>query len=365
MKMAVFIHSLGGGGAERVASNMAGYWSAKGEDVSVITVASAEGNRYQLSPGVDLIPLSVHGESSGIISGLLGNITRVRALRACIKKLDADVVISMMPHANVINGLACLGLRTKSIGSERNYPGIDYTSNLWIKLRRFCYRYLDAVVVQTEVGAQWIRRHTNAKFVVSIPNSVDVPLPDLPPVVSVPDGQKMVIGVGRLTAQKQFHHLITAFSEICGNNPEWNLMIIGEGELKAELQQLIDGLELSNRVKLVGRVGNISDWYNAADIFAMTSQTEGFPNALVEAMAHGVPVLSYDCLTGPAEILDGENGLLIELDNIGELRNKLEALILCPEKRADMGARALEIKNTLTTDKIMMSWSKLVKNVLT
>jgi len=368
VQIAFFIYSLSGGGAERVTVHMADFWSKKGHEVTIFTMASTENNRYQLPKPIELISLKIDGKSKGLLTAVWNNIRRIRVLREEVRKRNPDIIISMMPHANVMTGLACIGLDTACIGSERNFPGIDYTGTLWGLLRRFCYRFIDTVVTQTEVGKEWILENTNALRVVAIPNPIVLPLPINEPVIAPPSqtNRKYIIGVGRLTKQKQFHHLIQVFANISGDFENWDLIIIGEGEDKTKLHHLSTQLSVQDRVKLPGRVGNIADWYLAAQLFVMTSETEGFPNALIEAMAHGVAVVSYDCPTGPREIIKPEvNGLLVEANDKIELEKQIRRLIKHDQKRKDLTKASKQISDTLNIDNIMSRWDKVITDILT
>ena len=162
MRITIIIHSLKGGGAERATSHMATFWAGKGHDITVLTIASTADNRYTLPENVCLKPLGIDGNSSTKVSGILNNIRRIRILRQEIKQLNPHVVIGMMAQVNVMAGLACWKLPVKCIGSERNYPGMDYTGRLWGILRKYTYRFIDTVVTQTLAGEEVSARCTTA-----------------------------------------------------------------------------------------------------------------------------------------------------------------------------------------------------------
>lgn len=347
-------------------AHMANYWSGE-HNISVITLASTGENRYALDNDVDLIALNVDGASQNISAAFVENYKRLRKIRQTIKRLAPDAVISMMAHTNVLTSLACIGLDTVTLGSERNFPGIDNTGRLWGTLRRFTYRFLDVVVTQTELGMRWIEDNTNAKKVTTIPNPVFFPLPILQPKINIPTttDYKTILSVGRLTEQKQFHHLISTYAKIHSKHPKWKLAIAGEGNLAATLQKQVYELGLSESVTLLGRVGNVGEWYHHCDIFVMTSKTEGFPNALIEAMSHGLPVISYDCPTGPREIIEnGENGLLTDLNDTDQLETQLLKLIETPQLRDKLSKKAVAIRETLAMPNIMAQWEVLIATTL-
>ena len=364
--IAILIHSLTGGGAERVTSHMAIYWADKGHKVTVLTIASTASNRYALPENVDLHALGIAAVSANPVAGLFNNISRVKILRKAIIDVNPDIVISMMAQANVMAGLACRQLPIKCIGSERNYPGNDYTGRLWGTLRKYTYRFLDTVITQTHTSEEWILKHTNARRVINIPNPLLLPLPLLEPIVTPnkPSDTKLLLGVGRLTDQKQFNHLIECFAALAEKHTQWHLTIVGEGENRDAYDKLISERNLNHRVKLIGRAGNISDWYQAADAFALTSATEGFPNALIEAMAHGVPCISYDCLTGPSEIIEhGINGLLVEANNKQALTFAIDSLLGSSELQRSFAKKAVNIIERLDPEIVMSQWETEIRRL--
>jgi len=165
-----------------------------------------------------------------------------------------------------------------------------------------------------------------------------------------------------LVDQKQFSHLIDIFKKLADHHPKWVLVIVGEGELRQALEEQVKQLGLTKRVFLPGRVGNISDWYKEANIFALTSKFEGFPNVLLEAMAHKVCVVSYDCDAGPAEIIeDGVTGRLVTANNKEEFYNVLNQLMHNDRLTTLIGNRAeSSVIHKFEESKIMRSWEQLL-----
>lgn len=366
MHIAFVIYSLSGGGAERVTSHMAAFWASRGCKVSVVTFTRDVSSSYELPDYVELVCLDLDRSSSNPFAAVVNNARRLLSIRDCIRVLNPSVIISMMPDTNVLVALACTGLKAKKIGCERHYPGLDYTGRLWSLLRRFTYRMLDAVVVQTQMGRRWIEENTNAKLIVVIPNPLVLPLLKTKPVVPTREslGRHVLLGVGRLTDQKQFDHLIKSFSLVSGSNTDWDLVIVGEGDSKNSLTKLAAEYDLKDRVVLIGRVGNISEWYDSADIFSMTSKSEGFPNALIEAMGSGLAVVSYDCLTGPSEIIDtGYNGILVEGDNIEGMARSLEQLMQSRSLRDFLGKNARDIVDRLSPNAVMKMWEETIERL--
>jgi len=224
---------------------------------------------------------------------------------------------------------------------------------------------LTFVAAQTLDGARYLEHYTHAKKVAVIPNWIELPLTRQPPNVNPPANigcdNRLLIGVGRLHPVKKFDRLIVAFSSIADKHPHWSLFILGEGNERPKLEQLIFSLKLSKRVFLPGRVGSLADWYESADILTLTSENEGFPNVILEALAHGCPVISVDCDTGPRDIIKhGENGLLIPQNDPGALAAGLDCLMSDEVLRKRLAMRAPEVLETYSPERVFTMWRNLL-----
>ena len=177
------------------------------------------------------------------------------------------------------------------------------------------------------------------------------------------DDDKLLLAVGRLDVQKGFEDLIAAFAS---RNPQlagWKLVILGEGGLRTDIETLIESLGLADSVLLPGWAGNVADWYARAQMFVLSSHIEGFPNALLEAMSHGVACVSYDCATGPAEIIrDGIDGRLVPpaagADGLAAAINELGEN---EEARTQFATRAEQVRQRFAPEKIMLEWDRLLE----
>jgi glycosyltransferase involved in cell wall biosynthesis len=239
---------------------------------------------------------------------------------------------------------------------------------VWERLRRHLYSHLAAVTVLTGESAVWLKAHTYARRVPIIPNAVVWPLPiqspRLDPVsVGIP-GRKRLLAVGRLVSQKGFDWLITAFAMLAERYPSWELVILGEGPLRPALQAQVDAADLQQRVFLPGRVGNVGQWYEYADLYVMSSRFEGFPNTLVEALAHGLPAVSFDCDTGPRDIIRHEvDGLLVPLGDVAALTADLERVMGDVNLRLRLATRAVEARERFSMERIAGMWEALFKEL--
>ncbi|WP_309730543.1 glycosyltransferase, partial [Chamaesiphon sp. OTE_75_metabat_556] len=165
--------------------------------------------------------------------------------------------------------------------------------------------------------------------------------------------------------RKGFDLLLKAFHQIHDRHPDWQLTILGEGEIRAELEDLRSQLQLTDRVHLPGAVHNVPDYLHQAALFVLPSRVEGFPMALCEAMVAGLPVLAADCLSGPRDIIeDGVNGLLVATENVEALAAGLDALMSDPAKRQQLAQAAAQILDRFGLERVMAMWSQEIEKVV-
>ncbi len=364
MHILFFINSLSGGGAERVTVNLANNWAEKGWQITIVTLAEESMDAYELSANINRIALNMSDSSPSLISALANNFHRLRALRKCLRREKPDVAIAMMTTANCLLALAGRHGTTRLIGSERTYPPQYPLGRIWETARRKLYHRLDVMVALTEESRDWLFRNTNSQNIEVIPNPAPFPLVASPPRI-MPFGylrndRKVALSVGSLVKLKAFDRLIEAFARLANDFSEWDLVIVGEGPERDALLSLAQEQGIGERLILPGRAGNIADWYMAADAFAMTSLFEGFPNVLVEAMAHGLPVLSVDCDTGPRDIInDCLDGLLVAQDDALALDAGLRQLLGDKNLRRGLSANATAVRDRFSLERIAAKWEKI------
>lgn len=361
--LVIFIHSLRGGGAERVVADMSSWWVQRGCRVTVITQMDDTSDAYQLDARVQRHVLRTSGTSNGGIRGVLANLRRVTRLRRLLRRDRPTVLLGMMTTSSILAIIAGRGLGARVIATEHTHPPAQNLPAAWQRLRRWAYPKAAAVVALTQGTAEWLEQHVPGSTTVVIPNSVSWPMQDGEPVMAPPErGERFrLLAVGRLHPVKGFDRLITAFASIAHRFPSWDLVILGEGDSRDELQAQIDSADLGDRIILPGRVGNISQWYRESDVYALSSRTEGLSNTLLEAMASGLPAVAVDCDTGPREIIrDGIDGVLVNPpDDPDALAAHLSDLMAHPEKRRAMARRAVDVRDRFSVARIMTLWAKV------
>jgi glycosyltransferase involved in cell wall biosynthesis len=363
MKLVFYTHALTTGGVERVAATLASYWAELGWQITIITDQPTSEDFYPLPHSVRRLVLTDNQPSRNQLEGLIRNIGRVRALRKQLKTEAPDVAIAMMPGQNCILALARLGLPLLAVGSEHVHPPFAGLSSTWKLIRKVCYRFLDAVTALTEPSRELILQNTRAARVSVIPNPVTIPMdsgePRLDPE-QLSSSSHLVLAAGRLSSEKGFDLLIQAFVQIKSQFPDWNLVILGDGNQRNELEQQIRRSGSSERILLPGTAGNIGAWYQAADLFVLSSHFEGFGNTLMEALAHGTPAVSTDCEAGPRYIIRHEqDGVLIPVNDAEALAAALARLMADDSLRGEFASRASECADRFSTARVAALWEAL------
>lgn len=356
-RVAIVIFGLVPGGAERVVCELSSRWARAGDEVSVVTMAPPGTDVYRLASEVRRIALDLAGEPAGTMGALVRKIRRVRTLRRTLLGLRPDVVLSFMTETNLACLLALEGTGVPVVVCERTDPRHALSRRGSALLRRALYPRANAVVVQTEGVAAWARGFCARVHVV--PNFIDAPARTAASLDI--EGPKHVIAVGRLVRVKGFDLLIEAFSRVAAHRAEWSLVIVGEGPERPALQAQARALGIEQRVTLRGYSSNPLEQLVRAQLFVLSSRVEGFPNALMEAMACGLPSVSFDCPSGPSELIrSGHDGLLVPCGDVGALADALARLLDAPQERLAMGERAREVAVRFGSWRVLPMWTDVL-----
>lgn len=367
MKIVVIIESLCMGGAERVAVNLADHWANKGWDVTVVTLASEAMDFYELTPAVKRVALNLPGGNGKLLPAIAANLPRIIALRKILRRIKPEVALAIMLTPNILLSLAAHGDKELvAVGSEHLHPPALPMAKHWEFLRSYFYGRLNAVAALTSESSHWLSLNTRARKVCVIPNHIPFPFSNQEPILDnhiVPTERRILLAVGRLCDQKGFDLLIRVFGRLSIRFPDWILVILGEGPDREALEAQVRATGLIDRVLMPGRAGNMVDWYEAADLFVMSSRYEGFGNTLLEAMAHGVPAVSFDCDTGPRDIIRNEvDGLIVPNGDLDAMETSLARLIDDENLRHRLGERAIEVRERFSADKVAHLWEQLFRD---
>jgi GalNAc-alpha-(1->4)-GalNAc-alpha-(1->3)-diNAcBac-PP-undecaprenol alpha-1,4-N-acetyl-D-galactosaminyltransferase len=350
------------GGAERVLSLMANYWAQKNNTVSVITFDNAE-PFYSLNDKIKIYKLNSAKNSFGFFNFLVNNIKRTVAYFKYLRNIKPDIIISFTDNADVYCVLYNYFLHYPLIITQRTNPYFNTLPKSIKWLPGLIYRSANAIVIQT---AQTVQLYQ--KLQIKLPPLAAViynPLnKDIYSPAVIQQRQNIILAVGRLyNIDKHFDKLIEIFA--ASSNKNWQLHIAGTGPDLEMLQNKITSLNLLTQVKLLGSIKDLKPLYQQAKIFTTTSEFEGFPNALCEAMANGCACISYNCATGPSEIINNDkNGILVDVGDSIKFTEQLSLLMNDEEKITRFSTEAYKIQTLLDENKIMQQWEQLIDTVL-
>ena len=343
-KITFFIGSLEEGGAERVLSYLTSYLAEKEYEILLVLYHDRE-LFYQLDPRVEVKVVTRETRSGNILKNLCW-------LRRCFKE-NSSVVISFLAIYNIFASFALAGTDVPLLVADRNDPRCVPTNKLLRYLRNGCYRFADGVIVQTQRNKQYFSNKIQNKSVV-IYNPIN--LGAYYACARTATKENTIASVGRLMPQKNQQMLIRAFAELHPEFPEYKLVIYGEGPARAELELLIDQLGMAEYVFLPGSEKNVFEKIAPAKLFVLSSDYEGMPNALAEAMCLGLPCISTAISGATDMIQSGENGVLVEPNNASELKQAMRKVLTDDMFAEKISAEALKLYEKLDWSIIAKQW---------
>ena len=360
MNIICYINKLNDGGAERVMSVLANGLSRLGHKVLMVTDYSMP-NEYPLDTGVE----------RHVLDGEFGQQTkktasrtldRILALRKLCKQNRADILISFMRLANFRGILATRMLKTKNLISIRIDPKIGYRSKSAKQIAKWTYPMADGCVFQTDEAKAWFAPKVQKKAQIIFNPVSDAFFKTVPAAMQ----EKKIVTCGRLDKQKRFDLLIDAFHKVCDEFPEHKLEIYGVGALQEKLQEQIKSLGRQDRICLMGRCEDVPNAIKSASLFVLTSDYEGLPNALMEAMALSLPVVSTDCGGGGARALieNGVDGFIVPRGDVVALADAIRKNLADPDGAKLRGEKAGEKAKGFSAENIVSQWEAYIQQIV-
>lgn len=355
-KLCLVIPSLQAGGMERVMSELLTHFAAKEiNEIHLVLYGISRGIFYSVPEKVKIHkPQFIFNNNQRFFSTL----KTLHFLRNIIKEINPDSILSFGEYWNSFVLFALWGLRFPIYISDRCSPEKKFNKVHTI-LRWWLYPRSKGIIAQTKRAKLIYESRFNINNICVIGNPIHISS-----TIEIPDTKEnIVLTIGRLIKSKNHDKLIELFCKI--NNPNWKLIIVGGDALGQEnmtrLRKLICSLGADTRVILTGYKNDLSIYYRLSKIFAFTSESEGFPNVIGEAMSEGLPVISFDCVAGPSEMItDGENGYLIPINNYSLFRERLEKLMTDEWLCKEMGSKAKKSIIKFSSDHIGDKYYKFI-----
>ncbi|MBU3839104.1 MAG: glycosyltransferase [Candidatus Phocaeicola faecigallinarum] len=356
MKIVTVGYLHGAGGAERQIVMLSNELADRGHDVHLIVLVNHT-SPYVISDKVKVIDLTSYESEKGNKI-----VNRFYAFKRALKQICPKVTICYNVQPIYYCTLISSSIKGRVIYSERGDPYDDEYIGLLGKIRNFSFKYTDGFVFQSEGAQEYFNKKIQKRSIV-IHNSVA-----LPKTYEIPqERDRRIVSVGRMHPQKNIPLLIDAFAIVHKTLPSYKLDIYGEGEMRDEYQKKIDNMGLQDYITLNKSRKDIFDCIRTASLFVLSSDFEGMPNALMEAMALGLPCVATDCRPGGVRslITDGENGFIVPRMNVGALAEKMIYVLSNKEIANHIAINARNILNTHSNKSVFDKWENFLYKIST
>ncbi len=332
-----------GGGAERVISILANHYAKKGWNVSIllrrIDVA------YPLDERIKIIEIGMCRKN---------HLQWIGSIRKYINEHPGAIIVSFQSMMNIYSVIATRGKNVKLIISERNDIKLSSKRHIFLLAKKL-YPKADAIVFQSNKVMNYFNEDAKSKgHIILNPVSVAVS-------ANTDNKEKKIVNCGRLAPQKNQLLLIRAFANVAQKYPDYNLYIYGEGKLRSTLISEIDKLGLRDKVFLPGNVADIHERISDAEMFVLSSDFEGLSNALLESMMMGLPCISTNCAGSDEIIVDGENGLLVQVGDLNSLYEAMIKLIDNQELRHKISRGAVLSSEQFKYENVISHWETVIE----
>lgn len=343
------------GGTERVTSLIANELTKKGYDVTIASLVGGNNPFFKLHSDIKFY--SLYEKKLSFKKNFAGVVWKIRQF---VKKNNINTLI-------VVDSISCMFTIPALFGTNVNHicwEHFNFKVDLGVSFRRIgrklAAKYCDAVVTLTERDKNyWLEGTQHKSQITAIANPCPFPVQKY----IKEENTKVVLAVGRLTYQKGFYTLLEVWIQVVEVMPGWTLKIVGEGEDRAQLTDFIKKNKLSDSVELVGNTNNISEYYKEAEIFCLSSRFEGFPMVLLETLAFGLPVASFDCDTGPAEVLEDTGSILVPANDVNNFALSLIDLMNNEEQRKNISNKSKEKAKAYQPENIISQWVDLIEGL--
>lgn len=345
------------GGAERVISILGNAFVRQGHEVRILSFDKGGANVYHLDDAIEMVWLeNMDGRRLGSVLSVLNKV------RYHTKSFKPDVIISFINDVCAISAVATIGTGYPLIYSERNDPTFQNSSIKEQIFNRIIQWRARGFVFQTDGAKRQYPHKIQSRSEVILNPIRENSFPE----VYEGEREKVIVTVGRLHPQKNHRLLLRSFADIADDYPEYSLRIYGDGQLRGELEALAGELGIADRTHFEGSVKDVLERIKSASVFAYTSDYEGLPNALIEAMVLGLPCISTDCSPGGAAMLieDGVNGLLRPVGDAVQFADGLRYLLADPDKAMHIGKAARGLKERVAEQEIVEQWLEYIQKTI-
>ncbi len=355
-KITFVIADLGSGGAQKVAVMVAEHWVRAGHEVSFLTLDNPKNDFHELSSSIRRVSLDSMGQGGNAFQRFFDNIQRIGKIRKSLQALQPDLVLSFIAPTNILAILASWRLNLQLVISERNDPSRQSFGTAWDFLRRLLYAHANIISANSKSAITAMKGYVPKHKLMFLPNPLPAAKPEHNPAIEV--RENLILFTGRLHPQKSIDTLIKAFAQI--ENPrDWRLCIIGDGPLRANLENLAKNLNLKDRIEFTGRTQDPYPYYARAKIFVLPSLYEGTPNALLEAMSCGaVPIISNQVIGAQEFISNSEQ--IFDVGNEQSLALKLAHIMHDTNTLEIYRESALQNVKSLEPNAVFQIWDQLL-----
>jgi len=356
MRIDFIVHSMGSGGGERVLSILANKLVLKGHSIRIVTLSNSIEDAFELNQQIVRVKLKKRTFNNHTINNLFNLFKHYRS-----KKNRPDIAISFMVETSMLAIIICTLFGIKSIASEHTNHVLKRKNNLRLFTRKYLYRLANKIIVLTEFDRAYYAKHrSNVKV---IPNPSTFSINEAPTQRS-----KTILAVGNLNKYhiKGFDNLIPIVAEVFKKHKDWTLQIVGaiDETSLSFLNKIVVEHQMEDRIVFSGFSNKVSDIMATSDVYIMTSRFEGLPMVLIEAMSQGMVCISYDCETGPSEIITHNyNGILVKDQDTLEMADGLDKLLSDGKLREELRANAPKSIEKFDPDLIVSEWEQVFLEV--